>query len=301
MSLFRPITSYFRTHKKLVTAAVPNAGEAGVAYMLSEPVDPRKRPRVSRKRPSIQEWVSSKKIKTEPQVQYQKKMVTYTKQMLAREKYYNSKKYKRRVKKNWKSLQKQIMATHPAKHATRDIEQSAKHQTIYTFSPTQGISQGNGNTQRDGDSIHLEALKLKGFYVTNATSGAYQMRMLIGYSGEEYDVATDFGNGLSSGQIFLPDTTTTWSINGIVNPKAFTLLYDQTVDVNSQLASTQDINNIAVTVPLKTKFDYQSTGSAYGKLRNLYVVIICAVAGGTTGTTDVGQVIMSSDLIFKNT
>jgi len=48
------------------------------------------------------------------------------------------------------SLKAKILKTHPAKHLTLDSQLSFVHNGIWTCSPTQGITQGNTNQQRDG-------------------------------------------------------------------------------------------------------------------------------------------------------
>lgn len=194
------------------------------------------------------------------------------------------------------------MSLHPAKHYTGETSPTLVHNTVTSMCPTQGIVQGDGNTQRDGDAIQLEALKMKGTFVTNSTAGAYQYRVLVGWSGEEYttaNIATGLVSALGASEIFLPSTQG-WVNNAIVNPKAFTLLYDQTFDINSQIAATQDSQAFNLTVPIHQSFAYQASGSVQGKTKNLYVVVIGSVAGGTTGSTASGQVLLSYDLIFKN-
>jgi len=200
-------------------------------------------------------------------------------------------------KKSFKSL---MLNNTAAKHNTQGPTTAMTHNTVYTFNATALISQGDTNTDRDGDSINLEALKLRGFYASATTAGAYGFRIIIGYSGEEYNTGNAFVTGLlglTTAEIFLPNFPAAFV--AVVNPKAFTVLHDQTVEVNSQIAATKDVTNIVNSTLLKSKFDYQSTGSVYGKLKNLYVVVVAQVVGGVTGTTAAGEVLLASDLIFK--
>lgn len=211
--------------------------------------------------------------------------------------------YGRRTRSGRKSFKSKVMSLHPAKHYTGETVPSLLHNSVVSMVPTQGITQGDGNSNRDGDAIHLEALKLRGSFVSFATSGAYQYRILVGWSGEEYTtsgIASGLVSAIGSTEIFLPSTQT-WLNSAIVNPKAFTVLYDQTIDVNSQITATQDITNFNVTVPIHQNFNYQSSGSVQGKNRNLYVVVIGSVTGGTNGTTSAGQILLAYDLLFKNT
>jgi len=189
----------------------------------------------------------------------------------------------------------------PAKHYTASLGVSPPtHSTIYTANLTAGITQGTGNTNRDGDSVRLMALKLKGFVQTpsNAT-GMYTYRILVLYSGEEYTSVSWSSTGLTDTELFLPGTGTTWVPNGIINPKAVTCLYDKTIDVPTLVTTTADLESFNDTIQLNTDFDYQSTGSALGKTRNLYCLIIGSVVGGVAGSTNTGAVFVSTDLIFK--
>lgn len=211
---------------------------------------------------------------------------------------------KRRQAFKGNSFKRQVMKLHPAKHYTMETSPNNTHNTILSMCPTQGITQGDGNTNRDGDGVHLESIKVKGTLITSAAAGAYQHRIIVGWSGEEIttaNIATSLVSGLSATELFLPTTAGTWVNDGIINPKAFTCLYDETFDLNSQIALTQDLVSIGFTVPIHQDFDYQASGSVMGKTKNLFVVVIAAVAGGVTGTTAAGQHLISADLIFKNT
>lgn len=196
------------------------------------------------------------------------------------------------------SFKSKIMAAQPAKHHTYTADQAMTHNTIYTTSPTQGVVQGTTNSTRDGDSIYLAALKGRFHYASATTSNAYVGRIIVGYSGEEYATASDFTSGLGASELFLPGTFGI-SINGIVNPKTFTVLYDETIDVNSQVSAVRDVASGAFTIQLDTQFPYQASGSTFGKIRNLYVVVMSAVMDGATGTTASGDISCALDLIFK--
>jgi len=204
--------------------------------------------------------------------------------------------------KQMKSQIKRILtADKPAKHLTAYAPSNLLHNSIYTICPTQAVVQGDTNAQRDGDQIQLCALKLKGAFYTDSVAAGYTYRILVGYSGEEYPTGVAFSAaGLVEAEIFLPLTGNGHRTNAVVNPKAFTVLYDQTIDVNSLLDGVADVHSYEVSVPLgDQKFYYQSTASVYGKTRNLYVVVIACRGGGTLGTTDSGDIQMAVDLIFK--
>lgn len=205
---------------------------------------------------------------------------------------------KRVAKTSFKSM---VLATQPAKHYNGFPGVAAvTHGTVNTAAITGGIVQGTADNNREGDSITLCGFRMHGYITTPTASGAYTYRIMVGYSGEEFPWTANFGSGLGLSEIFLPFTTSGSVTNGIVNPKAFNVLYDERVDINSVLTGTRDLHSFALNVNFNnTKFPYQAATSQYGKLRNLYVVFIGDVVGGVTGVTDCGILTTGYDLIFK--
>jgi len=212
-----------------------------------------------------------------------------------------TKKTKKIPKKSFKTM---VMSIEPGKHNTFNTSLAACLPTqTYSFIPTQNILIGNDNQSRRGDQIYLCALKLSGSFFTNVTAACYKYRMIVGWTGEEYTASgianTWSSGGVTSGEIFLPNTDTASKMNGIINPKAFTVLYDQTWDINSMIAAASENQSYAFTVPINQTFNYQATAATMGKLKNLYVVIVGNVFGGTGGITQIGATFMATDLIFK--
>ena len=187
----------------------------------------------------------------------------------------------------------------PAKHYCNSTATNLLHGTYNTVIPSAGIVQGTSNTTRIADHVQLCAIKIKGCFQSAATAAGFSYRVLVGFTGEEYNLPTVLGSGLGSSELMIANSDSNWAANGIINPKAFTVLHDSTYDINSQIAAVSDITSFAMTVPLNTKLDYQSNGSIYGKTRNLAVVVLGTQIGGVVGTTVTGQVILSYDLIFK--
>lgn len=203
-------------------------------------------------------------------------------------------------KPNARSLKTKIMNLKPAKHFTSEAGVSMLHQTLYSMFPTAGVVQGTGDDERIGDHIFLAAIKMKGMFSTDPDAGAYSYRILVGYTGEEYLSPVLSSVGLSAGEVFLPNTFTTWRVGGLVNPKAFTCLYDETFDVNSQIDGFRDLTSFSFSVPLNKSFPYQASSSPLGKFKNLAVVVVGGIAGGAQGVNDLGGISYAYDLIFKD-
>lgn len=210
--------------------------------------------------------------------------------------------YKSKRSSTTQVVQKAILGMANTYHNTQNdstLGGAMLHNNIYTNNLTAQISAGTGNTNRQGDGLFLKGIRVKGNFFTNATASAYQYRVMVVMSGEEYDFGVGFGTGLTTTELFLP-TGTTIRTSSIVNPKAVTVLYDELIDINSQVAAARDIGSCQFYVPLNRKFVYQSAGSVYGKTKNIYLVTMGYVIGGTTGVTNVGDQSFNTDMVFKN-
>jgi len=164
----------------------------------------------------------------------------------------------------------------------------------------QNIVRGVNNDQRIGDSVHLLSLKVSGWFKSQTiTSKACHYRMLVLWSGEEYSVAGGWTTpALTASEMFI-NTSTGWIPNNIINPKAVTVLDDREITLNNSITGVGDLESFSYSVPLNCDFDYQAAGSVYGKLRNLYVVLVSATIDGVTATDPVGTASVCFDLVFK--
>lgn len=202
------------------------------------------------------------------------------------------------------SFKTKMLAASPAKHYMTNDNQTGiiggLHNTIYTCNLTAGIVTGSADNQRVGDSLQLLSLKINGLLSSNpASTSSCQWRIIIGWSGEEYNLPNTLGSGLGNTQIFQSGTGTSWQNTAIVNPKAFTVLDDRIFTLNNSITGVADIQELAYTIPCNTAFFYQSAASALGKTRNLYLVVIPCILNGSTGVTACGALALSSDLVFK--
>jgi len=98
---------------------------------------------------------------------------------------HKARKFKRRG-----TFRNKLLANSAAKHYNTIANQDMTHGTIYTYMPTAGILQGTTEGTRIGDSVSLEALKLRGFLLSPAPANAYSFRILVGWTGEEYNTVS---------------------------------------------------------------------------------------------------------------
>lgn len=168
----------------------------------------------------------------------------------------------------------------------------------YSYNVTAQLIQGTADSNRIGDTIFLESFHFNATIISAAAGSYYRYRVLVGWSGEELTPAGFTTAGLSAAQIFINsgfDAT-----NMVVNPKAFTVLHDEIVEINSQIAAVNDGATVRVNLykGIRGKFNYQAAGSTYGKIRNLFVVFI-PQSGGVTpldlGTMNINMVTKFTD------
>jgi len=209
---------------------------------------------------------------------------------------------RKRVARRRKTFAARVRNLAPYKHNTindNSFNPTLTHNTIYTTNITAQITQGDSITGRDGDAVILTSLKCKGAIQTAAATGAFMYRIIVCWSGEEYDLIGSSA-GLSAGELFLGSQGGSFNCNSNCNPKSVTVLYDEHISINSLIATTSDVQQIFFSVPINQKFSYQSSGSRFGKMKNLYVVVIPSVVGGTSGVTSCGQVFFNTDMVFQN-
>lgn len=204
------------------------------------------------------------------------------------------------------SVRKEILRLADTKHLTLDNNQvlaSILQSNVHSHCVTAQLVQGTTNNARIGDEVYLQSIDIRGYFFSNATAGAYMCRVIVGWSGLEANNATGpvpFVGSLASSDIFLPGTVGGNTALAIVNPKAFQVVADMTIECNSQIAATVDIASFHKVARLNAKFPYRGSGSVFGKYKNLYIVFAGFVAGGAVGVTNAGQVSMSYDLKFKD-
>lgn len=177
------------------------------------------------------------------------------------------------------------------------------HNFIYSANLTAQIPQGQAINGRQGDEVYLTSLHLKGIIGTDVVSNGYQYRVMIVMSGEEYTATNFSATQLTYSELFLNTTGAGSLLYGTVapiNPKAITVLYDETFNLDSQVPVTRNVTGFERTIPLYRKFLYQGSGSVFGKTKNLYAVFIPCALNGADGTTPTGQIVMSARLGFKN-
>lgn len=145
----------------------------------------------------------------------------------------------------------------------------------YTFNLTARIGTGTEDGDRVGDSINLT--NLEGFlrWVSAPQGAFYTLRVLVFWSGEEYDISSTLFSsaGFGGTQLFKPYSVLPGA--AITNPKAITVLHDSYHTLNSLVPGYEDGVGHRFNIPFNgQKFNYRQDLSKYGKTKNLYCVLI---------------------------
>jgi len=200
-----------------------------------------------------------------------------------------------------KEIAKTAIRNSEIKNASSGNSTSLLHNQIQGFGVTQRIVQGTNSEQRLGDEMFLESFRMEVIIGAPTTAGAYAYRLMVVYSGEEYSSTTFSTSTLSASEIFLPNITTGTRVSGVVNKKAVQVLYDHEFVINSNITGVADVYTTSAYINLrKYRFQYQAGGSTFGKLKNLYVIVIPNVQGGTLDTTGCGSIVINNALDYRD-
>lgn len=147
---------------------------------------------------------------------------------------------------------------------------------VLSHNVTAQIAQGTADGTRVGDQINLQSLIVNFSLSTNTTAAFYKYRVIVGWSGEEFNTSpTLLTTNLGATDVFIQTPNSLWEL-GIINTKSFTPVFDKLIEVNSLLASYSDGVTTRMVIPFNQKFSYQAAGSTMGKTKNLYIVLVPA-------------------------
>lgn len=173
------------------------------------------------------------------------------------------------------------------------------HNTLYDHNVTYQIKQGTAGNKRIGDQIYLEAIKIRAHYGSNTSQTNGQIiRVIVGYC-EQNSNSSGWGTNFTNTSIFVQSSGTTSYANGVPDPKEITVLYDEAQTVSNQVSGVSDVTQFVATVPIQKSFPYYAE-TDYGKNKNLYIWVMGSTLGGVVGSTNVGSIYMSYDVMWRN-
>jgi len=218
---------------------------------------------------------------------------------------YARRKYSRKTTKKpasfAKRVRKVISATAQLKHASNNtFVGTLSNDLMYFTCPTQNVARGTAINERIGDQVKLKYLKINGFFSASTAANAnVKMRVSVFYCTDGRSASSVSVGTFSAQDLFHPNTFGTPS-TGAWDEKAITVLADMTIDLNSNVSTSQEVKSFAFTVPLKNSVcSYKESGSAFSHKRNLYIMITGHTPVGAN-VLNLGQVAYSYDLGFND-
>jgi hypothetical protein len=175
-----------------------------------------------------------------------------------------------------------------------------KHNGIYTANPLYGISQGTTDSSRIGDTIHIDHISLRWLVETlNGTtpSNPAIVRFMVVALTQQY-ANSNFTSGVGSTDMFYAINQGA-VVNARVDSRLCKVLCDETVSINSMVASTESMAIGEMHCTIDAPFEFR-TGTQYGSAMNLYILAIPYTAGGTSGTTLVGNFSYDYTVAFRD-
>ncbi|AMB43011.1 hypothetical protein [Circovirus-like genome DHCV-6] len=219
-------------------------------------------------------------------------------------KYYKKRVFKKKVGKQARAVVKAsrmlMLKSVETKAFVVNNSQVLGNNQIFSLSLTQQIAVGNTSVTRVGDSILLGSLTLSGELTAYATIQSVKYRVIVGYTRNTVANGSSMIQGiLGYGDIFYSVGTPGYLAHGVVNPQAFTALYDEMIDLNSDSAQVH-LRSFYTRINLKmSKFDYATQGGSLGKVKNLSFVIV-PLAFPFTQSAAIGELQSIQVLKFKD-
>jgi hypothetical protein len=173
------------------------------------------------------------------------------------------------------------------------------HNTIYTTNPLFSITQGTGDSNRLGDTIHLDRISLVCQVDTSTAttvSAPVKFRMMLVVITNQYS-PTAFTSGVGSTDVFF--TTSTGLIVSRPNPRLCKVLCDEIVVAQPMTVAGAALGYGHIDCKIDMPFEFR-TGSNYGTTANMYLLLIPNIAGGTSGTTLCGTLSFDYLVSFRD-
>lgn len=159
------------------------------------------------------------------------------------------------------------------------------HNTVYTLSPIQGLTTGTSANNRVADQIFLRKLVINGDIQCSATQSIVVHRVLVLWTDQQTATTWGFNSVFGTTNIFY--ATTNYAYAMINNKLNNTIICDRTITAKADIGSEIKSTPFKIVCPIFKKIKWQS-GSIYLKDKQLYVVVIPHVAGGSSGVTVAG-------------
>lgn len=176
------------------------------------------------------------------------------------------------------------------------------HNSIYAINLCGNISKGDDESDRTGESIHLDALKFRCHFVSQSGSVTNGNRpktyrvMIIKHDNDWLGGSDSFCSGPGATDLFHGNNNPVWEWTAAKN---VTVLYDKKIKINPQLSTEVYDNALEDIIKFNSTFTYKPDQN-YGKFHNYYLCVMGYEPAGSSGTTAIGTCYFHGDLIFKD-
>lgn len=162
------------------------------------------------------------------------------------------------------------------------------HSTFYTMSPLTNITEGAGIDERQADKIHLLNWKVKLHLYTPTTANKVSYRIIILWHDTEYATGSD---AFSTARLTSSNTMINYDnpLNSFVDYKQCTPVYDEIHSLPIPVQSSQITSKcFEIDLKLDKMYTFRSGTNYSSGQKQLYLLMIPFIEGGTIGTTSCG-------------
>ena len=173
------------------------------------------------------------------------------------------------------------------------------HMVLCILFQLNNLLQGSLASNRVGDKVFYCGLNLKGQLTTTVSNSIWRF-FIIKHRDSYSNTVGQWSSGIGASLMFRNGDTNPWSY---VNSDDVQVLCAKTIKVDQKFAGeTPIVREFRMNCRIMKNFQFRTGTSSEGEFYNYYAVMLpwSQVGSPTTGTTPVGNLMMSAEQIFKD-
>lgn len=180
------------------------------------------------------------------------------------------------------------------------IKSSVVHNSIYTHNLLSGITQGDDEENRTGDSIGIKSchIKMQLLALADGLINVQHWRVMVVKSKVANATTGIISAALGTSDIFWDSPMEL--MPAMVCYNQCSVIYEKMYTLNTSFSGQRVDKVIEFNVNLPSTFKYSESNGALGKFHNYYLVIIPYQSRATSGVTVIGDVIVSTAISFTD-
>lgn len=199
-----------------------------------------------------------------------------------------------------KKIVRNQLLTPKTYHSSVHVRSPTFHNIMESVDLLRDIVPGHNEDEREGDSIYVKNIIIKGQIETNTTHihrlgfrlMVFKHRAKSSGTGlqEDFSFADILMNGNSANTLVEP-----W------DPNKCTVLYDRVHTVTPAISGQKNFKTFQIVLRNVGKYVYDdSSGYSLGRDYGIYFVYIPYIVGGTAGSTDMGPIVFNHTVKFTD-